>query len=164
MDFKTIEQIKQAGFTGFRKIGDLFFDSSAIPDIKGVYMVLNLSKNVSFLTIGTGGHFKGKNPNVSSEELKRNWVEDTIVVYIGKAGNEGGSATLRSRLRQYFRFGQGSNVGHWGGRYIWQLSNSRDLVICWKPLLKDDPRNVEAEMIQDFVDKYRKRPFANLTN
>jgi len=91
-------------------------------------------------------------------------VDDTIVVYIGKAGKDGSSATLQSRLRQYFGFGQGKNVGHWGGRFIWQLKNSADLVVCWKALPTTDPRTVEADLIQDFVSKFSQRPFANLAN
>lgn len=164
MDFKDIEQIKKAGFTGFKTMKELFTDSSAIPKIKGVYLVLNLTKKGEFLTVGTGGHFKGKNPNVSVSELKANWVDDTIVVYIGKAGKDGSSATLQSRLRQYFGFGQGKNVGHWGGRLIWQLKNSADLVVCWKALPTADPRTVEADLIQDFVSKFSNRPFANLAD
>ncbi len=164
MNFKDIEQIKKAGFTGFKTMKELFADSSAIPKIKGVYLVLNPTKKGEFLTVGTGGHFKGKNPNVSVSELKANWVDDTIVVYIGKAGKDGSSATLQSRLRQYFGFGQGKNVGHWGGRFIWQLKNSADLVVCWKALPTTDPRTVEADLIQDFVSKFSQRPFANLAN
>lgn len=162
MDFKDIEQIKKAGFTGFKTMKDLFADSSSIPKIKGVYLVLNLSQKGVFLTVGTGGRFKGKNPNVSLSELNENWVEDTIVVYIGKAGSETGKATLNSRLKQYLGFGQGKNYGHWGGRLIWQLKNSANLVVCWKTLPTADPRTVEAELIQDFVSKFFKRPFANL--
>ncbi|MGB4205498.1 MAG: hypothetical protein WBJ84_07755 [Bacteroidales bacterium] len=164
MNFKDIEQIKKAGFTGFKTMKELFADSSAIPKIKGVYLVLNPTKKGGFLTVGTGGHFKGKNPNVSVSELEANWVDDTIVVYIGKAGKDGSSATLQSRLRQYFGFGQGKNVGHWGGRFIWQLKNSADLVVCWKALPTTDPRTVEADLIQDFVSKFSQRPFANLAN
>jgi hypothetical protein len=163
MTFDTIDAIKKEGFVGFRSMTDLFTDSSVLPKIKGIYLVLYLDKKPpEFLTAGTGGHFKGKNPNVPISELKRNWLEDTLVVYIGKAGKEGSAATLQSRLRQYFGFGQGGNVGHWGGRLIWQLRNSQKLVVCWKPLPKDDPRTVEANLIQDFVNLHRKRPFANL--
>ena len=103
-------------------MSELFADSSSIPKMKGVYLVLNLdNKPPEFSQVGTGGHFKGKNPNVSVGELKSNWVDKTIIVYIGKAGKDGSSATLQSRLRQYFGFGQGGNVGHYGGRLIWQL-------------------------------------------
>ena len=143
---------------------ELFVDSSSIPQIKGIYMVLNPTKKGKFLAVGTGGHFKGKNPNISISELKENWVDDTIVVYIGKAGNEGSSATLKSRLRQYFGFGQGKNIGHWGGRLIWQLENSADLIVCWKALPTEDPRSVESAFIQEYVTRFSKRPFANLAN
>lgn len=164
MDFKDIEQIRNAGFKGFKTIRELFANPSSIPKIKGVYLILNPSKKQDFLHVGTGGHFKERNPNVPISELTSNWVEDTIVVYIGKAGSDGSNATLQSRLRQYLRFGQGSKVGHWGGRYIWQLKNAGDLVVCWKSLPSEDPRQHESSLIQEFVRQYSKRPFANLAN
>jgi len=162
MNFKAIEDIKQFGYTGFKTIRELCFDASYIPKIKGVYLIINLKKNIQFLEKGTGGYFKGKDPNVPISMLKSNWVDDSIVVYIGKAGKEGSNATLQSRLKQYFKFGQGYNIGHYGGRYIWQLKNSLDLVVCWKTLPNDDPRTAEVELIQQFILEYKKRPFANL--
>ena len=165
MTFSNIDEIKKAGFTGFRRMSELFADSTVIPKIKGVYLVLYLADSApEFLPVGSGGHFKGKDPNVSITDLKQNWVDGTIVVYIGKAGKDGSDATLQSRLRQYFSFGQGGNVGHYGGRLIWQLRNSRDLVVCWKALPNDDPRTVEADLIREFVIKHRQRPFANLAD
>lgn len=156
MTFNDIEEFKKAGFTGFKKMSELFLDSSMLPDNGGVYLVLNANnKPCEFLTVGTGGHYKGKDPNVSLAELKKNWVENTKVVYIGKA------TSLKSRLRQYFRFGQGKNVGHYGGRLIWQLRYSKYLVVCWKPL-SSDPRAFEAELIQEFTSIYGCLPFANL--
>lgn len=165
MDFKNIDELKKAGFEGFKKMSELFVDSSAIPKIKGVYLVLNPNfKKAEYLQIGTGGYFKGKNPNVSFNELKSNWVDNSLVVYIGKAGSETSNATLHSRLRQYFGFGQGKNIGHWGGRLIWQLKNSSDLIVCWKTLPNDDPRIFENQLIKKFVAEFSKRPFANLTD
>ena len=164
MDFRDIEQLKEEGFTGFKPMKELFVDSSSIPKDKGVYMVLNLSNKKDFLTIGTGGHFNGKDPNISLAELENNWVDNTVVIYIGKAGKDGTSATLQSRLKQYFRFGQGKNVGHRGGRLIWQLKNSADLIVCWKTLPDEDPRTIEKELIKQFLERFSKRPFANLAN
>ena len=165
LDSNNIKAIKESGFLGFVKLQDLFDNSSIIPDIKGVYMILYYDpKPPEFLDIGTGGHFKDKNPNISMQALKNNWVEETKVVYIGKAGGDDSKATLRSRLTQYFRFGQGKNVGHWGGRLIWQIKNSKELLVCWKPLPNEDPKDAEAELIQKFVSNYKKRPFANLAN
>jgi len=156
MTYNDIEEIKKAGFTGFKKMSDLFLDSSILPDSNGVYLILNAdNKSGDFLPVGSGGHFKGKNPNVSLAELKANWVDNTKVVYIGKA------TSLKSRLRQYFGFGQGKNIGHYGGRFIWQLKYSKDLVVCWKALTTD-PREFEVELIRQFVSIYGCRPFANL--
>jgi hypothetical protein len=165
MTFTDVEEFKKIGFTGFKSINELFFNSSLIPDIKGVYCIFHLNdKGCDFLLEGCGGHFKKKNPNVALLELQNNWVKNTNVIYIGKAGGEGKKATLRSRLKQYLQFGQGKPVGHWGGRYIWQLKDSQDLIICWKPLGKQEPRAYEAELISEFVSKFGKRPFANLVD
>jgi len=137
MDFNNIDEIKKAKFSGFRKMNELFNGSFPIPKMKGIYLVLNPNyKKAEYLQIGTGGYFKGKNPNVSLEELKSNWVDNSLFVYIGKAGNETSKATLNSRLKQCFGFGQGKNIGHWGGRLIWQLKNANDTQmqhICFCP-------------------------------
>ncbi len=167
MNFNDIEEIKKAGFIGFKKMSELFTDSSNISDEKGVYFILCLdNKPPQFLTIGTGGYFKGRNPNVSVEKLKENWVDDTIVVYIGKGGgkNQKGiesDETLRSRLKTYFSFGRGKNVGHSGGRYIWQIENSKDLVVCWYPTPDKEPADIETNFIIEFKKQNVKRPFAN---
>jgi len=163
MNFDTLESIKNSGFIGFRKISELKNDNLLIPSVKGVYLVLRPDeKEIAFVIKGTGGFFKGKNPNVSIDELKNNWIENSQVVYIGKAGGSGSEATLRSRLKQYLNFGQGKNVGHWGGRYIWQIKNINDFLICWKTLPNDEPEKVESELITIFFNEYRSLPFANL--
>ena len=61
------------------------------------------------------------------------------------------------------KFGQGKPVAHHGGRYIWQIKDSEELVVCWKSLENGkNPRQLEAEMIHEFKKKYGKLPFANL--
>jgi len=161
--FRTLEEIRQQGFVGFTRISELMGDPSIIPDKPGVYMVLyNGTTTPTFINPGTGGFFKQKNPNVSLASLMKNWVNDTVVVYIGKAGGNGSNTTLSKRLRMYVRFGQGAPVGHYGGRLVWQIKNSGDLLICWKPQITEEPRNVEAGLIREFVDEYLVRPFANL--
>jgi hypothetical protein len=87
-------------------------------------------------------------------------VDGALVLNIGKAGP--GKATLRSRLKQYIRFGQGEAVGHRGGRYIWQLAHSDDLLVCWKVTPDDVPRTVEKMLIEEFETVYGRPPFANL--
>jgi hypothetical protein len=165
MDFNDIEVIRKEGFLGFKRICELFSDCSSIPKVKGVYLVLNPHhRKADFLQIGTGGYFKGRNPNVDLADLKRNWVDNSLVVYIGKAGSDTGKATLHSRLKQYCGFGQGKNIGHWGGRLIWQLRDSSELIVCWKALPDGDPRGVEKDLIGEFVSTFGKRPFANLAD
>lgn len=151
-------------FSGFLTIQELMNNNDLIPSTKGVYMVLrNTTEAPCFLKIGTGGFFKEKDPNVSIEELQKNWIEDSPIMYIGKAGGKKSNATLKSRLKQYLDFGQKKKVGHKGGRYIWQLADAYSLVICWKELTEEEPREVEKKMIQAFKDEHDgQRPFANL--
>ena len=163
--FKTLEDIKDQGFVGFKKISDLKRDSSMIPDRPGVYMVLYTGSGTpTFTEPGTGGFHKGINPNVSFSELLKNWVKDTVVLYIGKAGGSEFDTTLSKRIKDYLRFGKGSPAPHYGGRLIWQIKNSEELVICWKTRITEEPRNVEAELISEFIGQYSKRPFANLAD
>ena len=130
--------------------------SGHIPDTSGVYMVVRESNEMpEFLKVGTGGYFKGENPNVSESELRANWVAGAAVVYIGKA------ASLRSRLSQYLRFGQGKPAGHRGGRYIWQLKDAPQLKFYWKEV-EGDYDAEESAMINAFKARYGCRPFANL--
>ena len=160
-----IDKLKADGFQGFVKMHTLMADSSMLPEQPGVYVVLYAKgEHPQFLAEGTGGFFKQRNPNVSLDELEANWVDNAQIVYIGKAGTHAkpSSVTIRSRLRQYIHFGLGQGVGHWGGRYIWQIGESRDLLVCWKPT-EEEPRDVEHTMINQFrADHHDCRPFANL--
>lgn len=163
MEFKTLEAIKREGFSGFFTIKNLRSNYDLIPNHMGVYMIICEEVEPEFLEVGSGGFFKGKNPNVPVAELTKNWVNDTIVVYIGKAGGTGVDATLNSRIKQYLKFGEGKNIGHYGGRLIWQLANSENLIICWKEISGEEPRGVEKELMSSFYSVYNQLPFANLT-
>ncbi len=155
--------IKNMGFNGFLKISELKNNLSAIPDKKGVYFVLRPNDNdVEFIEKGTGGFFKDRDPNVSINELKQNWIKESNIVYIGKAGGSLSNSTLRSRLKQYLSFGEGKKVGHWGGRFIWQIKNIDDFLICWKELETEDPRAFEHALLNEFENEYGRLPFANI--
>lgn len=164
MNTDEIKTLKENGFIGFKTIRELKNNCKSVPMKCGVYIVLrpnNIQKE--FLEKGTGGHYKNQDPNVTIQELESNWLDETQILYIGKAGSTTGKATLQSRLEQYMKFGSGKAVGHWGGRLIWQLKDADELIICWRLTKKDEiPRNVEKFMIQDFKTQYGKRPFANL--
>ena len=162
MAFNNNRDIEISGFTGFVTVESLWNDRTCIPKIKGVYLVLDKLGKPDFINPGVGGFFKGKDPNVSIEELNENFVSNSLVVYIGKAGGPTSQATLHSRLGQYLRFGQGKHVGHWGGRLIWQLKSHRELMFCWKTTPDDDPREIEKLLIDDYVSQNGMKPFANL--
>ena len=155
--------LTKEGFSGFVSVKELMENKNLAPNLMGVYAIIrNSSSKPKFLVKGSGGFHKGEDPNVDVAELKNNWIENSDILYIGKAGSIGKKATLRSRLDQYMRFGQGCNVGHKGGRYIWKLEDHLDLTVCWK-VTKEEPRDVEARMIQSFKDEHQgRRPFANL--
>src|SRR5690606_9026441 len=136
------------GFKGFVTIYEIRKDYSQLPNEKGIYLILHSLDDAKFVQTGSGGYFKMRNPNVSIDVLAMNWVSDSPILYIGKAGSIINSATLRSRLTQYFRFGQGKAVGHWGGRYIWQLENPDNLIVCWKEIENEEPAVVESALIR----------------
>ena len=112
-----IQRLKSDGFEGFISVENLMQSRKMIPSNSGVYIILRLKDSEpEFLEQGTGGFFKKKeprNPNVSIDELRDNWLPDEAIIYIGKA------TSLKSRLGSYLRFGEGKFATHWGGRYIW---------------------------------------------
>lgn len=158
MGKNVIGELKDSGFTGFIPVSELREGGlKMIPDVSGVYMVLRISDvHPEFLVIGSGGRFKGRDPNVPVEVLKANWVEGTPVLYIGKA------TSLRKRISQYLGFGHGKPIGHWGGRYIWQLADVTQFLFCWLQV-DGNADAVETDMISRFRERYGCRPFANLT-
>lgn len=159
--FNDIDILKKFGFSGFLSIEELRESKKVIPKCKGVYFVLHLFNSTpKFIEKGTGGYFKGRDPNVPVDVLTKKWVDETKVIYIGKGGQMGKKSTLRSRLSQYLRFGEGKNVGHWGGRFIYQIQNPNNLVICWKET--DEPEKSESDFIDNFISTYCKLPFGNL--
>lgn len=146
--------LTEAGFEGFVPWGAL--QAADVPRDPGVYVVLHNPGVHAFLEQSVGGWFKGRDPSVALDVLETAWVEGTGVVYIGKA------KSLRSRLSAYRRFGEGAAVGHWGGRYIWQLEGSQSLTVAWRRSGDETPREVERRLIVEFVAAHGKRPFANL--
>ena len=153
--------LRRRGFTGFKAFGDL--DLSTVPREPGVYTVLRSTNSVhEVLDTSVGGWFKGKDPTDDPAKLKgRLW--DAPTLYIGKAdAGTNGTRGLRKRIGEFAKFGQGLPVGHWGGRYIWQLSNSRDLRIAWLPVTGRSAKLVEDELLEEFFVAYGQLPFANL--
>lgn len=156
------QDLEAAGFRGFVTFGEL--PGTDVPRGPGVYAVLRESTNPPlFLKPGTAGRFKDREPSVAIERLTGKWVKHVDVVYIGKATpGRDGRRGLRQRLDEYRRIGAGEPVGHWGGRFIWQLGDSRDLLVAWKETPGEDAGTVESRMLAEFIADFDVLPFANL--
>ena len=160
----SVPELRRQGFEGFSSVSDLRLGGSAeIPAEPGVYLFLRTRvSSPEFLAKGSGGRFKGRDPNVTLARLQGEWVDGALIVYVGQTGSAS-KGTLRQRIGLMLRFGQGAAVGHWGGRLIWQLKDSDRLWVCWKPIRERDPRKVEIALIRSFKSMHGgKRPFANL--
>lgn len=148
------EALVKAGFVGFVPFAKL--PSAGVSVAGGVYVVLRASREVpDFLEESPAGTHKGRTPTVAVEVLRRQWVAGAAVVYIGKA------TSLNERLNAYRRQGTGGKARHFGGRYIWQLADSVDLIVAWRET-RGIPRDVEKELLRAFRTRYGSLPFANL--
>jgi hypothetical protein len=153
--------LEAIGFAGWETWGQLRADDLArVPRGPAVYVVYRADRGEpEFLTTNPGGRFKEQDPTVAVDVLREKWVPGAEVVYIGKADDG------RRRLRQFARFGVGEPVGHWGGRFIWQLADSGELLvgghaISWEEMARD----YEKRLLAYFSQLHRgARPFANLT-
>lgn len=147
--------LETVGFAGWVTFQQLACEPASVSSGGGVYVVHRGLGKPRFSAESQGGRFKGRDPSVSEDVLRANWVDGAGIVYIGKADN------LRRRLREFTRFGEGEPIGHWGGRLIWQLADSADLLVAWKETPGRAPREVEADMIAGFRKAWGKPPFAN---
>jgi hypothetical protein len=152
--------LERVGFVGWRTWTDLRTSHfSEVPALPAAYVVYrcDMSEPV-FLTSSSGGRFKDRDPSVAIPTLRAKWVPRARVVYIGKAN------VASQRLRQFARFGTGERVGHWGGRYIWQLADSTDLLVAWHGIAwSETARDYEKRLLARFGELHGgAKPFANL--
>ncbi|MFE2529721.1 hypothetical protein ACFXEL_36470 [Streptomyces sp. NPDC059382] len=162
----TRETLALRGFRGFVPFGAL--GDSEVPAEAGIHVVVRPApagpdaSAPEFLPRSPAGHFKGRDPSVDVGVLNDAWVHGATILYVGKAsGGKDGRRGLRKRLDEYRRHGAGFPVGHWGGRYIWQLRDSADLLVAWRPTPDEGPGIAEASLIAEFLAVHAARPFAN---
>lgn len=156
------------GFDGFVAIDDLRNGRLIeVSERHGIYVVLRDSETrPTFLSVSRGGWFKGKDPSVPVAALELKWVAGTPLLYAGRARKSVSRPTksgLRYRIGKLLEFGAGLPVGHWGGRYLWQVRGSDDFVLAWRSLPDGaSPGHEEAELIAEFEAMFARLPFANL--
>jgi hypothetical protein len=130
-----------------------------VPKHPGIYLIERHTRNIPEFVESTGGWFKGKNPNYSRAIALTKWVEQASIVYIGKAAGKNG---LHERLKQLIDFGCGKPIGHRGGRLLWQLDDSQELLVRWQIHAKNEAAGAETLAIAEFKKSHDgKRPFAN---
>jgi hypothetical protein len=157
----TRSALTKAGFSGF-----VTFDSlreggiKSVPTDGGAYVVLRERDDAPrYLEASIGGWFKKRDPTVDASVLAAKWLEGCHVVYIGKA------KSLKDRLGTYMKFGAGKPIGHWGGRYIWQLADSADLLVAWRACRESEtPPGLESELVREFRKEHGGLPFANIAD
>lgn len=153
--------LAELGFTGLVSFATLH--AIDVPTESGVYMVLRPDEEPPvFRAKSSAGWFKKKDPSVDIAKLGSAWLSNASVLYIGKAAaGMHGKRGIRKRLREYRRHGEGAAVGHWGGRYIWQLAQSERLLVAWMRTPGVGPESVESQLISEFERTFGARPFAN---
>ena len=112
-----------------------------------------------------------KSPGPPPDELMKRigefWLPDESVLYIGQT-----TSSLRKRVRQYLKTPLGDRKPHAGGHWIKTLSILNETFVHFAK--SPDPKGVEQELLQAFVDRVSRKtrnglrdperpfPFANL--
>ena len=158
----SIESLRAAGFEGFATVGDLTRSGCLeVPTLRGVYIVVREPADPpKFMPGSAAGFYRGQKPRVKVEVLEQHWVPEAVVLYVGLAAGTGVRGKLQQRIKRYLRHGRGKSVGHWSGRYIWQLADHRKLRLAWLP--SEDGPDLEAQLLARFEKRYGTWPFANL--
>ena len=135
-----------AGFTGFVRFEELV--ASTAPNVAGIYVVLReTGQEPEFMAETTSKAY----PPFTVDDLSSRWVDDAMVIYIGK------SEKIRTRLLQYAR----RDASHGGGRAIWQLADQRSLTVAWMPTPSESAEAAEIRYRAAFAREHGRWPFAN---
>lgn len=178
VDFKKISCHDHQGFGTFYSVKELAGDDrmlAKIPKKNGVYFIFFPEDGTPGYNDGDTETFKRNNERPRRiVDLKKQWVQGTRVIYIGKAGvlNGKGASNLYTRLREYLKWYKGAKNSHHGGRDIWQLNDPGKLLVTWRVIEDEDPRSCEKALLKRFDEMFgegkkksrkneKKLPFAN---
>ncbi|MEY4373989.1 MAG: hypothetical protein RL760_155 [Candidatus Eisenbacteria bacterium] len=152
------------GFEGFLTVGQLHRSGCLeVPDACGVYVVLRRGEAPHrVVRRSQAPAWRGMDPTRPIEELTARVIDATDLLYVNAAPGSGVRHRLRQRLKRFLRFGHGSVVGHWSGRFIWQLGESSRLVLAWRPCAEhEDARALADDLLRRFEAVHHARPYAN---
>lgn len=153
MKNKSIEFV----FHTIQQLHDL--SCSSIPTDSGIY-VIDVPKGfqVSFVNTTTAiGTFNERSMLYPAKELQEKYeLSDKKRLYIGKAAGENG---LRQRLHQMTQYGWRNATNKRGGRAIWQIENCYELLVGY--FICENPREIETEAINKYVEEFGVMPVAN---
>ncbi|MDR2712107.1 MAG: GIY-YIG nuclease family protein [Clostridiales bacterium] len=129
---------------------------SEVPEKNGIYVVISPE---NFAVEFAGSAFDLLHAELKEykkyciKELEAKFCQsDRQVLYIGKASGKGG---LKKRIRQYI----GMKFNHRGGRAIWHIKDSHELLIGYCEC--ENPEEKEKEMLKSYKDKHSVYPVAN---
>ena len=144
--------LKAVGFRGFERFSAT--DLAKVPEGPGVYVLLR-EKGAPpvFLEENPAGGHQGRSGTAPVEELRAAWVARTPLLYVGESGS------LRRRLTQLRRQGAGESANHYGGIWLWHLTDSADLRVAWRE--EQDPVAAKRALLKEFRATFGCRPFAN---
>lgn len=141
------------------QIGQLMHaqDLRHIPAAPGIYLVGvpfdGFEPNISDAT--TGPRFvKGRSMLYPASKLKEKFnLSDKRCLYIGESDN------LQHRITLFLQYGRGEDVPHRGGRAIWQIANSDELILAWCPCPNHE--NVKSALLASYRQSFGVLPMAN---
>ena len=155
--------LESEGFEGFHLVGQLHAERcEGLPDAAGIYAIVRETPGPpEFMARSTAPVYRGEDPSRPVEELMARWVPGAELLYLGLAAGPGVRNLLKQRVKRMLRFGHGRVVGHWGGRFVWQLLDRAALRVAWNVTGDADAGERIGFILARFVEKHGVLPFAN---